>query len=157
MHHRTQQIRQASQFTAAPGSAASLPPWLVGRLGDPSLDVGARRALLASLLSDARAVPDHPTLRRLDDGTAVAVRDLMLALQRLDAAPAPPSGGYGRGSLRRGQGGRRRTAGRLAWRGRRDDGDDPPPVPAACGLPVRRPPDEEMVRPQASLRWAAGF
>ena len=37
-------------------------------LRDVNLTIDEKRELLASWASDARAVPDHPDLRRLDDG-----------------------------------------------------------------------------------------
>src|SRR3954467_11656313 len=51
---------------------------------DPSMTVQEKRSLLASWASDARAVVDHPALRRLDDGRLVKIDDVLDALRALD-------------------------------------------------------------------------
>ena len=103
---------------------------------NPRLSVAEKREILARLASDAHAVEDAPVLRQLDDGSVVAVEDILRALKSLDA----DEGGA--------------TAGRPAWkpqarhrgsllarlifvRGPGDDDDDPPPRPASAAYPVR--------------------
>ena len=96
---------------------------------DPSLTVQQKRSLLASWASDARAVPDHPALRRLDDGRLVKIDDILDALKALDRLH-PRSGQFDHptSSIRPGHWSR---LGRLWRRGRDDDDDDPPPAPAS--------------------------
>jgi hypothetical protein len=113
-------------------------------LGDPTLSRDEKRAVLASWLSDARALPDTPRWRQLDNGAFVDVDDLYAALRAVDDFDV----GIERGELG--------YASFTSWRPRRrirrigniirrkrydDDDDDPPPVPALCRLPPRgRPP-----------------
>src|SRR3954464_15822116 len=63
---------------------------------DPTMTVDEKRSLLASWASDARAVPDHPALRRLDNGGLVEIDDILGALKQLDepkaAVPSAPHG-----------------------------------------------------------------
>lgn len=111
------------------------------RRPDPSAD--EKRALLASWVSDAHAVPDRPALRRLDTGVVVALDDILRALKALDddedgvTTPA-------RVSPRADLLDRRRRAvmvekfARTVRRRRRDDDDEPPPCPAVAGRPVAR-------------------
>ena len=67
-------------------------------LGDLTLSKDEKRAVLASWLSDARALPDAPRWRQLDNGAFVDVDDLYAALRVLDDfavgvedAPCPQS------------------------------------------------------------------
>ena len=53
-------------------------------LDDPTLSRDAKRAVLASWLSDARALPDTPRWRQLDNGAFVDVDDLYAALRAVD-------------------------------------------------------------------------
>lgn len=53
-------------------------------LSDPGLSIEEKRALLASWASDLRAVENRPALRRLDDGTVLAIDDILDALKTLD-------------------------------------------------------------------------
>jgi hypothetical protein len=56
---------------------------------DPDLPLAEKRALLASWISDARAVENSPSLRRLDSGAVVEVDAILRALVLLDdVAPA---------------------------------------------------------------------
>jgi hypothetical protein len=89
-------------------------------VGDPNLKTADKRAILASWVSDARAVEDAPTLRRLDSGAVVEVDAILEALRGLDR-----SGGVVV-----------RLPTRVARRRDLDD-DDPPPTPARPGLPPR--------------------
>src|ERR1700691_1184280 len=68
---------------------------------DPELTLAEKRAALASWISDARAVENAPSLRRLDNGAVVEVDAILRALVLLDdLAPGrredcerlPPSG-----------------------------------------------------------------
>src|SRR4051794_6774664 len=52
-------------------------------VNDASLSLVAKREILASWASDARAVPDDPRLRRLDSGADVPVQDILAALRGL--------------------------------------------------------------------------
>jgi hypothetical protein len=86
-------------------------------LCDGSLTKAEKRAVLASWMSDSRAVENAPSLRRLDSGCVVEVDAIRRALFSLDAAgPAGTDDSRNRGN---------------------DDDDDPPPAPAGCGIPFR--------------------
>jgi hypothetical protein len=101
---------------AAPDAAIYTGPDDV--VGDPNLTTADKRAILASWVSDARAVEDTPTLRRLDSGAVVEVGAILEALRGLDR-----SGG---------------VVVRLPARaGRRSEpsDDDPSPTPARSGIP----------------------
>src|SRR3569832_2919566 len=54
---------------------------------DLKMSTEAKRGLLASWASDARAVPNCPALRRLDDGNLVLIDDVLDALKLLDGKP----------------------------------------------------------------------
>ena len=51
---------------------------------DPKLTTAEKRAVLASWISDARAVENAPSLRRLDSGAVVEVDAIRRALRSLD-------------------------------------------------------------------------
>jgi hypothetical protein len=53
-------------------------------IDDPELSAADKRAVLASWISDARAIDNLPHLRRLDDGVIVSVDEILLALKSLD-------------------------------------------------------------------------
>ncbi len=125
---------------------------------DPKLTTWEKRAILASWISDARAVENAPSLRRLDSGAVVKVDDIRQALASLDGlAPIvdcklpPPSG-------------RRRSA-ISSWfkrvgpphRSNDNDDDDPPPAPAGFGIPFRPRPlsPAQSARPEAPALCAA--
>ena len=108
---------------------------------DPSLTTAQKRAILASWASDARAVANSPSLRRLDDGTMLDIDTILDALKQLDREQAavrtlPPKMNS---PVRH----RRAFAGALRQWGKswRDDGDDddPPPCPAAARVPRLTP------------------
>lgn len=105
-------------------------------VGDPSLTTADKRAILASWVSDARAVENAPTMRHLDSGSVVEVETILEALRALD-----------------------RTVGgvvRLPTRPvRADDPDDdgPPPTPARAGTPPR---PIHVNAYGAGRRWAGG-
>ena len=105
---------------------------------DPKLTTAEKRAVLASWISDARAIENAPSLRRLDSGAVVEVAAFRRALRSLDE-PArthrtdrklpPPLGrrpGVISSLLRRG-----------GPPGPNDDDDDPPPAPAGFRVPFR--------------------
>jgi hypothetical protein len=110
--------------------------------GDPKLTTAEKRVVLASWVSDARAVETAPSLRRLDSDAVVDVDTMLQALAlldervpdpRKDSEPLPPS---------------RRTYSVISrWlsrggplNGSNDDDDDPPPAPAGLGMPYRPKP-----------------
>ena len=51
---------------------------------DPKLTTAEKRAVLASWISDARAVENAPSLRRLDSGAVIEVDAILQALVLLD-------------------------------------------------------------------------
>lgn len=97
---------------------------------DRTMTVAEKRSRLASWASDARAVPNYPALRRLDDGTVRDIDDILEALNRLDALP--DSGGEPSPDVYRS--GHWSRLSRL-WRRRlgNDDDDDDPFTPAPAG------------------------
>ncbi len=112
-------------------------------LNHPTMQADEKRALLASWVSDARAVPDRPALRRLDNGAVVALDDILRALKSLDddedwvttparVSPRPDPLNRRRRAAMVGQ------LARTVRRHRRDDDDEPPPCPAVAGRPVAR-------------------
>jgi hypothetical protein len=104
-------------------------------VSDTHMPIAAKRALLASWASDARAVPNCPALRRLDDGNLVLIDDVLNALKQLDRGSTS--------TVRRNdtevRPGSHRHWSRLARRWRRhsddDDDDDPPTAPAHASPP----------------------
>src|ERR1700746_1976651 len=54
---------------------------------DPKLTTPEKRAVLASWISDARAIENAPSLRRLDSGAIVDVDAILQALGSLDELP----------------------------------------------------------------------
>jgi hypothetical protein len=109
---------------------------------DPNLTTAEKRAVLASWVSDARAIENAPSLRRLDSGAVVEVDKILQALALLDervpdrrdnSQRLPPS--------------RRSYSVISKWlsggeptNGSNDDDDDPPPAPAGLGIPFRPKP-----------------
>ena len=105
------------------------------------LSIAEKRETLSSWASDARAVVDAPSLRRLDNGATVGIDDILDALKELDRfggedsvrkAAAPPA--EARFSPRGWFQG--------VFRGRHsdEDDDDPPPCPAVIAPFPRLPP-----------------
>jgi len=108
---------------------------------DASLTLCERRAILASWISDARAVENAPALRRLDSGAVVEVDAILQALGVLDQLAADTKGERKPTSLlsrrlRLMSGSLKRIS---SLPRSNDDDDDPPPAPAGLGVPVRRP------------------
>lgn len=105
-------------------------------VSDATMTTDQKRSVLASWASDARAVPDHPSQRRLDNGCLVGIDDILAALKGLDQmADGPNPDELGKRSyLRR----HWRTLSRLRRR-HRDNGDDDPPTPTPATVPPRPP------------------
>lgn len=101
----------------------------------PTLPVAEKRSLLASWASDARAVANYPSLRRLDNGRLVHIDDVLDALKLLDGTEPPPAARKLTGSRRARRGHWSRIS--RAWRRRRDDDDDDPPP--AVAVDISRP------------------
>ncbi len=59
-------------------------------LSDPSLTIGEKRATLASWASDARALKDVPSLRKLENGVVIRLEDIFQSLRKLDDDDDPP-------------------------------------------------------------------
>ena len=107
-------------------------------LSDPRLATAKKKEILASWISDARAVEDAPALRRLDSGSVVPVDAILRALVSLDEQS---SDGPDKRPWLRSLGRRRSIIAKWARRTRgRDnpDDDDPPPAPAGFGIPFRQ-------------------
>jgi hypothetical protein len=107
-------------------------------LNAPDLTAAEKRAVLASWISDARAVVDAPTLRQLDSGAIVDIDELLRALKALDnLSDAPTDGAATLNHMRSA----RSAAALIQLRSRHsrrvttDDDDDPPPRPAAA-MPI---------------------
>jgi hypothetical protein len=99
---------------------------------DTALTVSEKQALLASWISDARAVEHSPALRRLDSGAVVDVDVISRALMSLDAGALTPSDERKPTRLSHQ---RRGVVSKWLSRagpsnGGHDDDDDPPPSPA---------------------------
>lgn len=102
-------------------------------LRDPGLTAAEKRGILASWASDARAVLDAPSLRRLDDGTLLDIDTILDALKQLDGDPVAPQSAPARPSHRRASESATR---RLARSWRRDDDDGATLAsPAAAHVP----------------------
>jgi hypothetical protein len=107
---------------------------------DPELTLAEKRAILASWISDARAVENVPSLRRLDSGAVVEVDAILRALVVLDECSPDRRVDFKR---LRPSGRRRGVISRLLRRqppGPNDNDDDPPPAPAGFGIPFRPKP-----------------
>jgi hypothetical protein len=105
-------------------------------LNDPVMSIAAKRAVLASWASDARAVPDHPALRQLESGAIVDIDSVLAALKRLDGVGDLPPAEKNDRWARKGHWSR---LGRRWRRFSRDDDDDDPFSPAPAMRPPRLP------------------
>jgi hypothetical protein len=110
--------------------------------GNPKLTTAEKRAILASWISDARAVENAPSLRRLDSGAVVEVDAILQALVLLDQQ-APDRRENGKPTHLSGRS--RKVLSRWMQRissskGSNDNDDDPPPAPAGLGIPFRPKP-----------------
>jgi hypothetical protein len=99
-------------------------------MNDPKLTTAEKRAVLASWISDARAVENAPALRQLDSGAVVEVDAIRQALVLLDKSAAERI-------ARLPSSGRRRSVLSKWLRDSNDNDDDPPPAPAGFGIPFR--------------------
>lgn len=114
-------------------------------VNDPGLTQAEKRAVLASWISDVRAVADAPALRKLDNGAVVRVDDILHALKSLDEAGTSPGDRTTSSNPNAPAQSPQRTQlskwlGNLIHTSRSDDDDDdPPPCPAAVGLPIGPP------------------
>jgi hypothetical protein len=132
---------QSTRSSAAPyGAAIYTHPSDV--TSNPKLTTAEKRAVLASWISDARAVENAPSLRRLDSGAVVEVDSILQALVLLDEL-APECR---EDSKRLHLSGRSRNV-LSRWmkrispsKGSNDNDDDPPPAPAGLGVPFRPKP-----------------
>jgi hypothetical protein len=109
-------------------------------LADPALGNDEKRRILASWLSDARAVPDAPAWRELDDGSFVRFDDVLAALKQLDRAGAVHGQWSEPSTFSRPRKPNRWFRNIAAFKRRDDDDDDPPPCPVASRLPPGGPP-----------------
>lgn len=111
-------------------------------LRHPGMTIAEKRALLASWASDSNAVPGVPTLRQIEDGSLVAVDDILRALRSLDAGETNGQSPGRRSASWRAPFERRRGWTWRNWtanlrRGADDDDDDPPPCPVRAAIPPR--------------------
>ena len=139
--NQSSSLFQSTRASATPyGAAIYTHPSDV--TSNPKLTTAEKRAILASWISDARAVENAPSLRQLDSGAVVEVDAILQALLLLDQqAPA-----------RRENGKRLHLSGRSRnvisrWmkpisppKGSNDNDDDRPPAPAGFGRPFRPKP-----------------
>src|ERR1700733_4944760 len=132
---------QSTRSSAAP-YAATIYTHPSDVTSDPKLTTAEKKAVLASWISDARAVENAPSLRRLDSGAVVEVDSILQALVLLDQQ-TPDCRENGR---RLHLSGRSRSV-ISRWmkrvspsRGSNDNDDDPPPAPAGFGMPFRPKP-----------------
>ncbi len=110
-------------------------------LADRQLTIAEKRAVLASWASDAHAVADMPSMRRLEDGEVVKIDEILEALKAIDGHDDPRAA-IRTASRRRQPCARREPRAGIGWPSRistrkNSDGDDPPPRPAAVGCPRR--------------------
>jgi hypothetical protein len=127
-------------------------------LGNPHLSLDEKRAVLASWLSDAHAVPDAPAWRQRDDGAFVKVEDVLEALKSLDNQGSSdrkqPSGSQKPSPFRWRRRSRRWIDSAIRRKQRDDDDDDPPPTPVTSRLPPHCPFPAGSVEP-VLMEWAA--
>jgi hypothetical protein len=103
------------------------------------LSIAEKREILSSWASDARAVPDTPSLRTLDNGAVVGVHEILDALRALDSLESPRISPMKMNKSRRRRGFLELLTA-TSRKGRRDDDDDPPPCPAVISPLPRLPP-----------------
>jgi|TARA_R110002073_G_scaffold110651_6_gene247000 hypothetical protein len=104
---------------------------------DATMTTDEKRSALASWASDERAVPGHPSLRRLDNGCLLEIDDILAALKCLDQmADRPNPDDLDKRSYRRQHW---RTLSRLRRRHRDNGDDDDPPTPTPASVRPRPP------------------
>ena len=159
---QTFSLFQSTRSSAAP-YAATIYTHPSDVTSDPKLTTAEKKAVLASWISDARAVETAPSLRRLYSGAVVEVDAILQALVLLDE-PAPdrredskrlPPSGRSRSVISRWL-----RRGSHPNRSNDNDDDDPPPAPAGFGTPFRPKPlwPAQGARPErgAALACAPG-
>ncbi len=127
---------ESTAFAQSPDAAIYTHPDDV--VGDPRLTLSEKRAVLASWLSDARAVENAPGLRRLDSGAIIEFDVIQRSLNALETPEWRRTDFRERTSPAH----RRRSVisrllSRVAPPSRSDDDDDPPPAPAGLRAPFR--------------------
>jgi hypothetical protein len=108
-------------------------------VNDARLTKAEKKALLASWCSDARAVENAPSLRRLDSGAVIGIDAILQALRALDGDTDEAKGNvrwFAFGRHRQGAISRWLTKARSPT-GSDDDDDDPPPAPAGIAIPFK--------------------
>jgi len=103
-------------------------------LHDPDMTKVEKRAIFASWISDARAVPDAPAWRQIGDGTILHLDQILEALKLLDGVESPvlaykPKRPSPLSINRRRRNSRRHP--KFTQRFCRND-DNPPPAPTAA-------------------------
>ncbi len=133
------QSTQPESLALARSSAAAVYTHPDDIVSDPELTMAEKKAILASWISDARAVENAPALRQLDSGAVVEVDAIMRALASLDEPSAAPKQPPRWRPLPRHE--RSRISRWLRRAGRpnspNDNDDDPPPAPAGIAIPFR--------------------
>lgn len=135
MNQQTETSRAASRRAASFEGLFCLLDSPRDVLRHPCMSLDEKRALLASWASDAHAVENLPTLRRLDNGKIIPLEDILSCLKALDQCCAAGRDQSHRAMPRHIVFDRRSHLFR-GWRRKRrftgkDDDDDPPPFPAA--------------------------
>jgi hypothetical protein len=136
------QCRSYSQATPSPtpSSVATIHTHPMDVTSDATLTIAENRAILASWISDARAVKDVPPLRRLDSGAVVPLDEIRQALVSLDELMlgARETDSHRSLHFERRRGAVAKWLRRISPANRsHDDDDDPPPAPAGLGKPFR--------------------
>ncbi|MDF2115423.1 hypothetical protein PY365_07580 [Roseiarcaceae bacterium H3SJ34-1] len=147
-------------FESSPAAASPVPAdykaSLFGHpddvLSNPDLTPAEKRAILASWVSDVRAVENAPSLRQLDNGATVSIDVVLQALKSLDAGEGQAER-LERKSYHMRPAARRKSSPIPDWLRRAvrldhfDDDDSPPSAPAAAAIPRRlSPPRVEAVQ-----------
>jgi hypothetical protein len=147
-----------SQATPSPtpSSVATIYTHPMDVTNDSTLTIAGKRAILASWISDARAVEDAPSFRRLDSGAVVPLDEIRRALVSLDE---PMLGGRDTNSHRllpfeRRRGVVAKWLKRISSANRsHDHDDDPPPAPAGLGKAFR----PTFVAAHGHVAWKPGL
>lgn len=133
------QVSQPETHALARSSVATIHTHPDDVLSDLKLTKAEKKTILASWISDARAVENAPALRRLDSGAVVEVDAILRALTSLDEPSAAPKQPPRWTPLPRHERGRisrwLRRAGRPV--SPNDNDDDPPPAPAGIAIAFR--------------------
>jgi hypothetical protein len=155
------EMTQSSGYSQAtpsptPSSVASIYTHPSDVTNDATLTIAEKKAILASWISDARAVEDAHSLRRLDSGAVVSLDEIRRALVSLDE---PSVGGRETQSHRllhfeRQRGVVTKWLRRISSANRsHDDDDNPPPAPAGLGKAFR----PTFVAAHGQVAWKSGL